>query len=281
MVSPTPILFPAAFECRRHLTKGGRERGVGDKRGVVFTWRETDDATAANERKSITRCRPPPPRLHASAPPPSAFPFSRARVFSRFLLADWQRPARGSSFLVERGILELRLFSFSRASGGSYRQIFFFRPSIFIFAIVTDALEVNSNGLILDLTESTESVEKEGGGRMYTLVRRLYRCWFINNSMQILYRRIYIVHVERKYRTALCIFFVSRNQWNSHIGMDIEYSEFHGWKVNMISLHYHEYGGERSLASTPLLCNRLKLSDTYYSLARHWRIKLSWISLVA
>lgn len=126
MVSPTPILFPAAFECRRHLTKGGRERGVGDKRGVVFTWRETDDATAANERKSITRCRPPPPRLHASAPPPSAFPFSRARVFSRFLLADWQRPARGSSFLVERGILELRLFSFSRASGGSYRQIFFF-----------------------------------------------------------------------------------------------------------------------------------------------------------
>lgn len=279
MVSPTPILFPAAFECRRHLTKGGRERGVGDKRGVVFTWRETDDATAANERKSITRCRPPPPRLHASAPPPSAFPFSRARVFSRFLLADWQRPARGSSFLVETGILELRLFSFSRASGGSYRQIFFFSP-------VNSHLRYRywrSWGQFKwvdpwSYLESTESVEKEDGGRMYTLVRRW---WFINNSMQILYRRIYIVHVERKYRTALCIFFVSRNQWNSHIGMDIEYSEFHGWKVNMISLHYHEYGGERSLASTPLLCNRLKLSDTYYSLARHWRIKLSWISLVA
>lgn len=44
------------------------------------------------------------------------------------------------------------IFIFARQWRIVSADFFFFRPSILIFAIVTDALEVNSNGLILDLT---------------------------------------------------------------------------------------------------------------------------------
>lgn len=75
------LLF-SSFERRRHLTKGDRERGDGDKRGVVFhatTLQTTPPPTLTKKR--VARCadRPPPLRLHGSAPPHlPAFPFSRA-----------------------------------------------------------------------------------------------------------------------------------------------------------------------------------------------------------
>lgn len=98
------LLF-SSFERRRHLTKGDRERGDGDKRGVVFhatTLQTTPPPTLTKKR--VARCadRPPPLRLHGSAPPHlPAFPFSRAVFLYSPIDKD---PRGGGSFLpLKRG----------------------------------------------------------------------------------------------------------------------------------------------------------------------------------
>lgn len=195
--------FPAAVRVsHRHLTKGGRERG-GDKRGVVFM--RTDDATAAETKERVYN-HPLPDYTHPRHHP---FRFHARAFFSRFLLlANWQRLARGSSFLVELRRVTF-IFILARHSGGSYRQILFFNFHLIVINVyIYIYIEIDSNGLILDLIrERRENVEGE------------YIRWFV--GLLIIrckyYRQIYIANVERKYRIALCIFFVSRNESNESL----------------------------------------------------------------
>lgn len=73
-----PILF-SSFERRRHLTKGDRERGDGDERGVVF-------------HATTLQTTPPPTltkkewRAVQTDPLPSDYTDPHLSVFTRFSL---------------------------------------------------------------------------------------------------------------------------------------------------------------------------------------------------
>lgn len=132
--------------------------------------------------------------------------FTRARFFHASSSSPIDKDSRGDR-PSSLNYVELRLFSFSRATAEDRIDRFFF--SIFILLLLTYIyIEIDSNGSILDLIrERRENVEGE------------YIRWFV--GLLIIrckyYRQIYIANVERKYRIALCIFFVSRNESNESL----------------------------------------------------------------
>lgn len=144
------------------------------------------------------------PRHH---PPPFRF---HARAFFHASSSPIDKDPRGDRPSSLKGEFSSYVCFHFRAPQWRIVSTGFF-PLIFIFVLSIKDLEINLNGLIFDLAhrEGRENVERE---------REIYVRWFvgcIGDGLLIrckYYRQIYIVHVERKCRIALCIFFVSRNQ---------------------------------------------------------------------